>query len=91
MYLGMHTKELDLVKKALNCELCVYTTTIMKNFKRHKQSSLETEKNHQGPYCEFHHHVIGSIPIDIDSKYPEHDKKQFFCDHCSTLMCQLNE
>ena len=50
----------------------------MKNFKRHKQSKHETEKHYQGPYCEFHHHVIGSILIDIDSKYPEHDKKNIF-------------
>ena len=52
---------------------------LWKNFKRHKQSKHETEKHHQCPYCEFHHHVIGSIHIHIDSKHPEHDKKQFFC------------
>ena len=50
---------------------------------RLKQSKNETEKHHQRPYCEFHHHIIGSIHIHIDSKHPEHDKKQFFCDHCS--------
>ena len=55
----------------------------MKNFKRHKQSENETEKHHQCPNCEFHHHVIGPIHILIDSKHPEHDKKQFFCDHYS--------
>ena len=50
----------------------------MKNFKRHKQSENETEKHHQCPNCEFHHHVIGPIHIHIDSKHPEHDKKTIF-------------
>ena len=49
----------------------------MKNFKRHKQSENETEKHHQCPNCEFHHHVIGPIHIHIDSKHPEHDKNNF--------------
>ena len=67
---------MDPVTKVLNCELCVYTKTILKNFKRHKQSKHETEKHHQCPSCEFH--VIDSIHIHIDSKHPEHDKKHFF-------------
>ena len=84
-HLRRHMEKLtpDAEKKDLICELCGYTTKIMKNFKRHKQSKHETEKHHQCPYCEFHHHVIGCLHIHIDSKHPEHDKKQFFCDHCS--------
>ena len=84
-HLRRHMEKLtpDAEKKELICELCGYTTTIDKNFRRHKQSKHDTEKHHQCPYCEFHHHVIGSIHIHIDSKHPEHDKKQFFCDHCS--------
>jgi len=84
-HLRRHMEKLtpDAEKKDLICELCGYTTKIMKNFKRHKQSKHETEKHHQCPYCEFHHHVIGCLHIHIDSKHPEHDKKQFLCDHCS--------
>ena len=73
----MYTEAMDPVKKALNCELCACKKTILKNFKRHKQSKHETENHHQCSYCEFHHHVIGSIHIHINSKHPEHIKNNF--------------
>ena len=67
---------------SLVCKMCPYSTTSKGCLRSHIQAK-HTVKNHKKcPYCDYHTHMIHRIHVHIDSKHPEHDKKQFSCDHC---------
>ena len=68
---------------SLVCKMCPYSTTSKGCLRSHIQAK-HTVKNHKKcPYCEYHTHSLHRIQIHIDGKHPEHDKKNFSCDHCS--------
>ena len=48
-----------------------------------KSCSSSAKKFHKCPHCEFQSYKLTTMHVHIDSKHPNHDKKTFFCDHCS--------
>ena len=80
----------------LNCKLCTFSTASKASLKSHIFQIHRQEKHKKCPYCEYSTGVIRRMHIHIDSKHPEHDKKNFSCDHCSrrfifenSLKCHL--
>ena len=41
------------------------------------------DQHKQCPYCDYHTYQKHRIEIHIDSRHPEHDKKNFSCHHCT--------
>ena len=65
------------------CKICGFTTNSRASLKSHIASKHRVENHKKCPYCEYHTHSLHRIQIHIDGKHPEHDKKNFSCDHCS--------
>ena len=80
----------------LDCKLCTFSTGSKASLKSHIFQIHRQEKHKKCPYCEYRVGVIRRMHIHIDSKHPEHDKKNFSCHHCSrrfifenSLKCHL--
>ena len=67
----------------LVCEICGYSTPSKSKLNNHIRIRHEVEKYKKCPYCEYSTPSLQKIQVHIDGKHPEHDKKQYFCDHCS--------
>ena len=67
----------------LVCKNCGFTTKSKACLKSHIAAKHREENHKKCPYCDYHTHAIHRIQIHIDGKHPEHDKKNFSCDHCS--------
>ena len=67
----------------LTCNYCPFTTNSQGSLKSHTIAKHKVDKHKQCPYCEYHSPMINRIHVHIDSRHPEHDKKNFSCNHCS--------
>ena len=67
----------------LMCKYCPFTTNSQGSLKSHTIAKHKVDKHKQCPYCEYHSPMINRIQVHIDSRHPEHDKKNFSCNHCS--------
>ena len=61
----------------VHCKFCPFTANSKGTLKTHIAAKHRVENHKQCPYCEYHTHKIHRIQVHIDSKHPEHDKKQF--------------
>ena len=67
----------------VTCKYCPFTTNSKRSLKSHTYAKHKVDKHKQCPYCDYHSHMINRIQVHIDSRHPEHDKKNFSCNHCS--------
>ena len=65
------------------CEICGYSTLSKRQLGRHKREKHSTKYQNKCPYCDYQSAKLHCVHVHIDSKHPNHEKKTFFCDHCS--------
>ena len=76
-----HKNETDSID--LVCEICAFSTPSKKKLQQHIRLKHDIDKHEKCPHCDYHSADKKHMHVHIDSKHPEHDKKTFFCDHCS--------
>ena len=65
------------------CEICGYSTLSKKQIGKHKREKHNPKNQQKCPYCDYQSPKLNMVQVHIDSKHPNHEKKTFFCDHCS--------
>ena len=69
--------------KTYVCELCGFSTLMQKKFGVHMREKHNPKSINKCPHCDYQTPKMPMMHVHIDSKHPNHDKKTFFCDHCS--------
>ena len=67
----------------LVCETCGWSTSTKKTLRQHIRIKHAIDRHEKCPHCDYHTARLECMHVHIDSKHPDHDRKKFFCDHCS--------